>query len=186
MEVNNFCLADEFIKIKNMINTEINRRNYTDLDKLYNKYNSNTTMGKYSIVPKQYEPILTEHIDKIMEPIEAIHSQPTIADDDYIYALKTLEGIITAYQTDERHTGANAIHCQSSCIGMCVGCTSCTSCTGCEGCTSCTGTCSGTCRGCSGCSSCSGTCSGGCSRQCAQPCIGACSSACSGGAAGWD
>lgn len=184
MEINDFCLADDFIKIKGMINNEIDRRNYTDLDKLYNKYNSTTTIGKYTIVPKQHELILQEHIDKITEPINAIHSQPDLPENHYIYALKVLEGIITAYQTDTKDTPAKSIHCQSSCIGMCVGCTSCTSCTSCEGCTSCSG-CSGGCTSCSGCDGCTG-CSGRCGSGCGVLCEGKCDAPCTGVARGWN
>ena len=186
MELHDFCLADDFIRLKGMINDEVDRRKYTDLDKLYNIYNSTTEEGKYSIVPEKYGLILQEHIDKITNPIKAIHSQPDLPTNDYIYALKVLETIITAYQSDERHTSQSAIHCQSNCIGMCVSCTSCSGCEGCQGCTSCT-SCSGSCSGCTGCSgTCSGGCQGRCGGGCGVLCQGECTAPCTGVARGWN
>lgn len=161
---------EHFINLLNQIKAEVSRRSFSELDKLYNKYNSNTSYNFPSNL------IDGKHIDDqdlqtLLTPLQTINknylnisSIDEIIANDFDKIQQSLNYFSTATQT-----GSST--CQSGCMGMCTNnctaCTGCTSCSGCTGgCTSCDGGCSGGCGWCDGgclgnCKGCSGHCTGG-------------------------
>lgn len=182
--------ASDFIKLKNTVDAEINRRSNTK-----SVGNMSSYLQKYTNTPTSKNIINIEHIQKITQELDAItgnNTTPSRGSNILSLTLSTatasvgnLSGIsVTSYNTG----------CKSSCSGLCsTGCYS--SCTGCGN--NCTGSCTGKCKGsctddcssctgsCSGCTSdCSGQCQGNCGDSCDLGCYPSCSYGCYGGCQG--
>ena len=170
--------AQDFIDLKARIKAEMNRRNLTDSMTSYagEAYD-------YSIQPVSGGKILVEHINKIVEPLNAIKPSNFVKQSigDQIKAIEAIDTQLTIHENfplSGTETDCNA-GCSGLCAGACGG--NCTGCTGgCSGCTGCSGTCTNSCTGCTGCSGgcqggCSGSCSGGCSAGCSTTCGKSCS-----------
>lgn len=182
--------ASDFIKLKNTVDAEINRRSNTK-----SVGNMASYLQKYTNTPTSKNIINIEHIQKITQELDAItgnNTTPSRGSNILNLTLSTAiasVGNLSGISATSSNTG-----CKSSCSGLCsTGCYS--SCTGCgNNCTgSCTGNCKGSCTGdCSGCSSscsgcsgdCSGQCQGNCGDSCDQGCYPSCSYGCYGGCQG--
>lgn len=106
-----------------------------------------------------------EHVNKIIEPLNAITSQSYDIQSvgDKIISPNILSTNLAAYEAQPM-TKNGTSSCSASCSGLCV-----SNCW--NACTGCTGSCSGGCQGsCQGCSSCSGSCSGACNSGCWGAC----------------
>lgn len=191
-------LASDFINLKQRVKKEMQRRNLTNPLTTYAG-----TAYDYTTTPAAGNKLLSEHIEKIIVPINAIKSTGFAAQQDglIIKALNAVDVQLSAHETKPLRgsgtdcaagcsglctnacTGTCQDNCTGSCTGSCIG--SCTGgCSGCSGCTNCSGGCSGGCSSCSGCTNCSGCgpCTG-CLGKCTG-CGDACSSCgdlCSGG-----
>lgn len=170
--------------LKERIKIELQRRHY--LNDISNFGNSEYD---FSNKEKKSDFFQTEHINKIVRPMQAIHPLKiglnekydsknkkyiSFTDEDYIPELKTLTAYLAACELEQPICRSAINHCMSACSGMCVtGCAnSCTSCNGCNGC-----------NGCSGCGSCSSSGDSGGSgggSSCAQ-CVAACGNSCTAG-----
>ncbi len=153
--VGNPILASELITIKARVKAEMLRRN---------KVGSLTAYGgsayDYTVTPAAGNPILPEHFNKIITPMNAMVNTglSTVNSGDPIPALDGLVAQLTAAE-GYSITGSST-NCKASCSGLCKG------------------TCQTACgTGCS--SSCKGTCSGGCADNCADGCSKACGGGCS-------
>lgn len=182
--------ASDFIKLKNTVDAEINRRSNTK-----SVGNMASYLQKYTNTPTSKNIINIEHIQKITQELDAItgnNTTPSRGSNILNLTLSTAiasVGNLSGISATSSNTG-----CKSSCSGLCsTGCYS--SCTGCgNNCTgSCTGNCKGSCTGycsgcsgsCSGCSGdCSGQCQGNCGDSCDQDCYPSCSYGCYGGCQG--
>lgn len=182
--------ASDFIKLKNTVDAEINRRSNTK-----SVGNMASYLQKYTNTPTSKNIINIEHIQKITQELDAItgnNTTPSRGSNILNLTLSTAiasVGNLSGISATSSNTG-----CKSSCSGLCsTGCYS--SCTGCgNNCTgSCTGNCKGSCTGdcsgcsgsCSGCSGdCSGQCQGNCGDSCDQGCYPSCSYGCYGGCQG--
>lgn len=164
----NLVLASDFVSLKTRVKAEMNRRCRTGSLTAYAG-----TAYDYTVAPASGGVIRTEHINKLVEPVNAIAASgyTTSSDGDTVVELDTLNTKLAAHESyPMRGSGTD---CASSCSGLCSsGCWN--SCSGCGGgCSySCSGDCDGTCDGCSG--TCSGTCSGSCSGTCTGSCSGGC------------
>ena len=198
LTASNKALAEDFINLKARVKAEMNRRNLTNSLVSYAGADYD-----YSVVPTIGDKLLSEHIEKIIVPINAIASTGFSTEQEglLIKAMDTLDVQLSAHETKPLRgsgtdcaagcsglcTNACTGTCQGSCSGSCTGsCSgSCSGgCSGCSGCTNCSGSCTGSCSGCSGCTNCSGCgpCTG-CLGKCTG-CGNACSSCgdlCSGG-----
>lgn len=175
--VGNPILASELISIKARVKAEMLRRN---------KVGSLTSYGgsayDYTVTPVAGNPILPEHFNKIITPMNAMVNTglSTVNSGDPIPAL---DGLVAQLTVAEGYSiTGKSTNCKASCSGLCVG-TCQTACgNGCS--TSCTGNCSGGCNdacadGCT--SSCGGSCSSGCGTTCNKNCATSCATDCSGG-----
>lgn len=192
MDTAELISVSDFIKLKNTVDAEINRRSNTK-----SVGNMASYLQKYTNTPTSKNIINIEHIQKITQELDAItgnNTTPSRGSNILSLTLSTATasvGNLSGISVTSSNTG-----CKSSCSGLCsTGCYS--SCTGCgNNCTgSCTGdckeSCSGRCSGCSGdCDGCEGTCenqcTGGCGDLCDQNCYPTCSSGCYGGCQGGD
>lgn len=178
--------ASDFIKLKNTVDAEINRRSNTK-----SVGNMASYLQKYTNTPTSKNIINIEHIQKITQELDAItgnNTTPSRGSNILNLTLSTAiasVGNLSGISATSSNTG-----CKSSCSGLCsTGCYS--SCTGCgNNCTgsctgNCKGSCTGDCSGCSGsCSGCSGQCQGNCGDSCDQGCYPSCSYGCYGGCQG--
>lgn len=182
--------ASDFIKLKNTVDAEINRRSNTK-----SVGNMASYLQKYTNTPTSKNIINIEHIQKITQELDAItgnNTTPYRGSNILNLTLSTAiasVGNLSGISATSSNTG-----CKSSCSGLCsTGCYS--SCTGCGN--NCTGSCTDNCKGscisycsdcsgsCSGCSgSCSGQCQGNCGDSCDQGCYPSCSYGCYGGCQG--
>lgn len=175
--VGNPILASELIAIKARVKAEMLRRD---------KVGSLTAYGgsayDYTVTPVSGNPILPEHFNKIIEPMNAMVNTglSTVQSGDPIPAL---DGLVAQLTDAEGYSiTGNSTNCRASCSGLCVG--TCQSACG-NGCSSsCTGNCSGGCAdncadGCS--ETCGGSCSYGCGTTCNKNCATSCATDCSGG-----
>ena len=174
--VGNPILASELISIKARVKAEMLRRD---------RVGSLTSYGgaayDYTVTPVAGNPILPEHFNKIVEPMNAMVNTglSTVNSGDPIPALDGLVAQLTA--AEGYSITGNSTNCKSSCSGLCVG-TCRTACgTGCS--SGCTGTCSGGCNdacadGCT--QSCGGACSHGCGTSCNKGCANTCGNNCGG------
>ena len=162
LNANNKILADDFIELKRRVKNEMTRRKGQDSLTSYAG-----AAYDYTIVPAEGVVTKTEHVNKIITPLNAI--APTGEDlktpGDIMKNIKNLETKLAVHETMSTAAGA-ATDCASSCSGLCR--------TGCfSGCSGCSGTCSGTCTG-----GCKGSCRGSCSCGCADNCNGDCYEVC--------
>lgn len=159
------CISPkEYIELKQMVKNECARRKYTDSVSSYssNKYD-------YSIPPANNGPILKEHYEKIVEPMNAINKNNTpiveslhkIVDDQDILLQKEW---VEKYSNRNIHDNVNTDCHNNSCAGMCFSCTG-----------ECVGTCSGTCT-----KSCRESCNNTCNYDCYGECKGSCDGGCKG------
>lgn len=182
--------ASDFIKLKNTVDAEINRRSNTK-----SVGNMASYLQKYTNTPTSKNIINIEHIQKITQELDAItgnNTTPSRGSNILNLTLSTAiasVGNLSGISATSSNTG-----CKSSCSGLCsTGCYS--SCTGCGN--NCTGSCTGNCKGsctdncgactgdCSGCTGdCSGQCQGNCGDSCDQGCYPSCSYGCYGGCQG--
>lgn len=171
----NVMLASDFIALKARVKAECARRKYVGSVASYAG-----AAYDYTVTPAAGNPILAEHYNKIVTPMNAIMNTgyTTKKAGDVIPALNSLSTMLSKLEAEA--IGGATSSCKSSCTGLCKGAcdTACTGCTG--GCqSSCSSSCSG---GCTGCTSCSGSCSGGCSTDaCRGGCSSSCSTTCRGG-----
>ena len=182
MDTAELISASDFIKLKNTVDAEINRRSNTK-----SVGNMSSYLQKYTNTPTSKNIINIEHIQKITQELDAItgnNTTPSRGSNILSLTLSTATasvGNLSGISVTSSNTG-----CKSSCSGLCsTGCYS--SCTGCgNNCTgSCTGNCKGSCTGdCSGCSGCSGDCSGQCQGNCGDSCDQGCYPSCSYGCYG--
>lgn len=173
---------NDYIQLRNRIKQDIARRTLSDTNTFYNVYNMDLAGNDYSVEPARGKPVLLEHIQKIITPINGINSDlgAEIGSVNVISSsqLQIISEIITTFENDQPQ-GASS--CKTNCIGLCS--TACSgSCKGgCgDGCTSCSGSCKGGCG--DGCTSCTGSCKGGCTGGCYGSCSTACGSSCGSGA----
>lgn len=186
MDTAELISASDFIKLKNTVDAEINRRSNTK-----SVGNMSSYLQKYTNTPTSKNIINIEHIQKITQELDAItgnNTTPSRGSNILSLTLSTATasvGNLSGISVTSSNTG-----CKSSCSGLCsTGCYS--SCTGCgNNCTgsctgNCKGSCTGDCSGCSGsCSGCSGQCQGNCGNSCDQGCYPSCSYGCYGGCQG--
>lgn len=175
--VGNPILASELVAIKARVKAEMLRRN---------KVGSLAAYGgaayDYTVVPAAGNPILPEHFNKIITPMNAMVNTglSTVNSGDPI---PSLEGLVNQLTAAEKYALASkTTNCRSSCSGLCVG--TCYNACGGSCSTSCVGGCSGGCAdACSdGCTaSCGSSCNTHCSQKCTGYCDGTCSDECKGG-----
>ncbi len=175
--------ASQIVSLKAEVKAEMQRRHYTGSVASYGGASYD-----FTVTPAAGQPILTEHGNKIIQPLLAVKAISGLA------AAVQGNPIPAAFDYSGLHTvvtnlAAEAIYgsgssCDASCTGLCEGgCAN--TCVGCTG--SCTGTCYGTCwANCANdCSyTCSNTCSGGCTASCSDNCAGGCTNGCTGGCEG--
>ena len=193
------CLAQEMIDLKARVKAEMQRRNGNGSLVAYAG-----TDYDYTVDPAAGGQMLTEHVNKIVVPMNAITASGMTeqAVGDQAMAMDGIDAKLTVYVAEPAQKNATS-SCSGACSGLCVsscynscggscsvGCGGCdTTCTG--GCkTTCTGecdtTCSGYCRdscngGCSGgCEGCGGTCARTCSVNCFDSCTNTCKNTCEG------
>lgn len=193
------CLAQEMIDLKTRVKAEMQRRKGNGSLVAYAG-----TDYDYTVDPAAGGQMLTEHVNKIVVPMNAITASGMTeqAIGDQAMAMDGIDAKLTVYVAEPAQkngtsscSGACSGLCVSSCYNSCggscsVGCGGCdTTCTG--GCkTTCTGecdtTCNGYCRdscngGCSGgCEGCGGTCARTCSVNCSDGCTKTCKGTCTG------
>lgn len=189
----NQILAADFVALKARVKAEMERRCQEDSLAAYA-----STEYDYTVEPTQGGQALIEHINKVVEPINAISDTGIDSEQVAGAQLKALDDLDTALSAHELiPMKGSGTDCSGGCAGLCSsGCWD--SCSGCGGAcsSSCSGSCSGGCKGCggscssscsggcsSGCSGCSGSCSGGCNTTCSGTCSGSCSG-CSGSCSG--
>ena len=161
-------LAADFNNLKARVKTEMTRRS---------GQNSLTSYAgsqyDYTRTPAKGVQLQTEHINKIIIPMNAIAPSGYNQFDagDQAVSVADLTTRISAHESRSTKEGA-ATDCVGGCNGLCS--------TGCfAGCSGCTGTCNTTCKGeCTG--SCTGTCKLGCTQSCSDDCYGGCSESCEG------
>ena len=184
------CLAQEMIDLKARVKAEMQRRNGNGSLVAYAG-----TDYDYTVDPAAGGQMLTEHVNKIVVPMNAITASGMTeqAVGDQAMAMDGIDAKLTVYVAEPAQKNGTS-SCSGACSGLCV--SSCySSCGGsCSvGCGSCTGGCTGSCGGgdetCStqgGSDGCSGNCGSncktdGCTAYCGMSCWGKCSSNCSGG-----
>lgn len=165
----NICLASEFVALKARVKAECSRRNGSGSIASYAG-----SAYDYTVIPQAGNPVLPEHVNKLVEPLNAIAPTGYEVKKQYdvIPALDALEAFLTA--SENIPLTAAKSNCAASCTGLCAG-TCKGNCSGCSG--SCKGGCSGGCT--SACTGCTGGCKGGCSGTCTGSCRGTCVDGCS-------
>ena len=178
----NPILASEIISIKARVKAEMLRR-----DKIGSLAEYGGSGYDYTVTPAAGNPILPEHFNKIIVPMNAMQDTglTEVASGDPIPALGHLNDLLTA--AEQYPLVSSETNCKASCTGLCTGSCS-TSCgkncsSGCQG--SCDADCADDCytgctKGCGkACSSgCTGFCDDSCGLGCANSCNGNCSSGC--------
>ena len=195
LESKNSVLASDFVDLKARVKAEMARRTY---QQPLNSYAG--TEYDYTTVPAAGGVIKTEHVNKLITPINAIapSGYTEASSGDPVAALKALNDFFASHEGKAFY---NTVDCANGCSGLCRGYCSntCSGCSGCSGCgdscsTSCSGGCSGSCGGAcwrDGCTSnctaacrmdctgsCSGSCSGGCMANCSKTCVTGCTGGC--------
>lgn len=184
------CLAQEMIDLKARVKAEMQRRNGNGSLVAYAG-----TDYDYTVDPAAGGQMLTEHVNKIVVPMNAITASGMTeqAVGDQAMAMDGIDAKLTVYVAEPAQkngtsscSGACSGLCVSSCYSNCGGSCSvgCGSCGGCSG--GCTGDCNETCSNQCGSDGCSGNCGNNCKRDgctayCGMSCWGKCSSNCSGG-----
>ena len=184
------CLAQEMIDLKARVKAEMQRRKGNGSLVAYAG-----TDYDYTVDPAAGGQMLTEHVNKIVVPMNAITASGMTeqAVGDQAMAMDAIDAKLTVYVAEPAQKNATS-SCSGACSGLCV--SSCySSCGGsCSvGCGSCTGGCTGSCGGCDetcstqcGSDGCSGNCGSncktdGCTAYCGMSCWGRCSSNCTDG-----
>lgn len=184
------CLAQEMIDLKARVKAEMQRRKGNGSLVAYAG-----TDYDYIVDPAAGGQMLTEHVNKIVVPMNAITASGMTeqAVGDQAMAMDGIDAKLTVYVAEPAQKNGTS-SCSGACSGLCV--SSCySSCGGsCSvGCGSCTGGCTGSCGGCDetcstqcGSDGCSGNCGSncktdGCTAYCGMSCWGKCSNNCSGG-----
>ena len=184
------CLAQEMIDLKARVKTEMQRRKGNGSLVAYAG-----TDYDYTVDPAAGGQMLTEHVNKIVVPMNAITASGMTeqAVGDQAMAMDGIDAKLTVYVAEPAQkngtsscsgacSGLCVSSCYSSCGGSCsVGCGSCGDCSG-----GCTGDCKETCSNQCGSDGCSGNCGSNCKRDgctayCGMSCWGKCSNNCSGG-----
>ena len=184
------CLAQEMIDLKARVKAEMRRRNGNGSLVAYAG-----TDYDYTVDPAAGGQMLTEHVNKIVVPMNAITASGMTeqAVGDQAMAMDGIDAKLTVYVAEPAQkngtsscSGACSGLCVSSCYSSCGGSCSvgCGSCGGCSG--GCTGDCNETCSNQCGSDGCSGNCGSNCKRDgctayCGMSCWGKCSNNCSGG-----
>ena len=184
------CLAQEMIDLKARVKAEMRRRNGNGSLVAYAG-----TDYDYTVDPAAGGQMLTEHVNKIVVPMNAITASGMTeqAVGDQAMAMDGIDAKLTVYVAEPAQkngtsscSGACSGLCVSSCYSSCGGSCSvgCGSCGGCSG--GCTGDCKETCSNQCGSDGCSGNCGSNCKRDgctayCGMSCWGKCSNNCSGG-----
>lgn len=184
------CLAQEMIDLKARVKAEMQRRKGNGSLVAYAG-----TDYDYTVDPAAGGQMLTEHVNKIVVPMNAITASGMTeqAVGDQAMAMDGIDAKLTVYVAEPAQKNATS-SCSGACSGLCVSsCYSscggscsvgCGSCGGCSG--GCTGDCNETCSNQCGSDGCSGNCGNNCKRDgctayCGMSCWGKCSSNCSGG-----
>ena len=185
------CLAQEMIDLKARVKAEMQRRKGNGSLVAYAG-----TDYDYTVDPAAGGQMLTEHVNKIVVPMNAITASGMTeqAVGDQAMAMDVIDAKLTVYVAEPAQKNATS-SCSGACSGLCVsscysncggscstGCGSCGG--GCSG--GCTGDCNTTCSNQCGSDGCSGNCGSNCKRDgctayCGMSCWGKCSSNCSGG-----
>ena len=184
------CLAQEMIDLKSRVKAEMQRRKGNGSLVAYAG-----TDYDYTVDPAAGVQMLTEHVNKIVVPMNAITASGMTeqAVGDQAMAMDGIDAKLTVYVAEPAQkngtsscsgacSGLCVSSCYSSCGGSCsVGCGSCGDCSG-----GCTGDCKETCSNQCGSDGCSGNCGSNCKRDgctayCGMSCWGKCSNNCSGG-----
>ena len=177
------CLAQEMIDLKSRVKAEMQRRKGNGSLVAYAG-----TDYDYTVDPAAGGQMLTEHVNKIVVPMNAITASGMTeqAVGDQAMAMDVIDAKLTVYVAEPAQQNGTS-SCSGACSGLCVSnCYS--SCGGsCSvGCGECDTTCSGYCRdscngGCSGgCEGCGGTCARTCSVNCFDACTNTCKDKCGG------
>ena len=184
------CLAQEMIDLKARVKAEMQRRKGNGSLVAYAG-----TDYDYTVDPAAGGQMLTEHVNKIVVPMNAITASGMTeqAVGDQAMAMDGIDAKLTVYVAEPAQkngtsscsgacSGLCVSNCYSSCGGSCsVGCGSCGGCS-----SGCTGDCNKTCSNQCGSDGCSGNCGSNCKRDgctayCGMSCWGKCSNNCSGG-----
>ena len=173
LESKNTILASDFVSLKARVKAEMNRRRYVGSLVSYAG-----TAYDYSVIPISGGVISTEHINKLVTPVNAIAASGYTAKNsgDIVQELSVFSTKLKAHESQALY---GATDCASSCSGLCSSACSgtCSGCSGCSGCGGCDTTCSGSCIG--GCEGCGSGCSAGCAPSCAGGCWNdGCTSSC--------
>lgn len=159
--------AADFVSIKARVKAECKRRKYNGSVASYAGASYD-----YTVAPKDGDPPLAEHFNKIIVPLNAIvDTGRTQTSNGYLVrAINDIESKLTTLEAIDATAASSG--CKSSCTGLCQG--TCTT-----GCTGCTGGCSGSCG--TGCANgCSSGCTGGCKNGCKGSCVNGCGEYCEG------
>lgn len=172
------CLAQEMIDIKARVKAEMNRRSRNGSLVAYAG-----TDYDYTVAPEAGGQMLTEHVNKIVVPMNAITASGMEEQvvGDQAMAMDGIDAKLTVYEVEPMQKNATS-SCSGACSGLCVGgCYN--NCSGCG--SSCSYNCSGECNttcstncGVDGCSDCTGSCKGGCYKGCTGSCKGTCNTEC--------
>ena len=172
----NQTLASDFVSLKARVKSEMLRRCHTGSLKGYAG-----TDYEYTVQPEKGGQLLSEHVNKIVVPINAIKPtglEQVVVGDQALSIDYISEQLSNHENYPMRGSGTD---CAGSCSGLCSsGCWN--SCSGCGG--SCSYSCSGGCDDtCSG--GCDGSCGTSCWRDgCTSNCTAACRMDCTGGCSG--
>ena len=184
------CLAQEMIDLKARVKAEMQRRKGNGSLVAYAG-----TDYDYTVDPAAGGQMLTEHVNKIVVPMNAITASGMTeqAVGDQAMAMDGIDAKLTVYVAEPAQkngtsscSGACSGLCVSSCYNSCGGSCS-VGCGSCGGCSSgCTGDCNETCSNQCGSDGCSGNCGSncktdGCTAYCGMSCWGRCSSNCTDG-----
>ena len=184
------CLAQEMIDLKARVKAEMQRRKGNGSLVAYAG-----TDYDYTVDPAAGGQMLTEHVNKIVVPMNAITASGMTeqAVGDQAMAMDVIDAKLTVYVAEPAQKNATS-SCSGACSGLCVSsCYSscggscsvgCGSCGGCSG--GCTGDCNETCSNQCGSDGCSGNCGSncktdGCTAYCGMSCWGKCSRNCTDG-----
>lgn len=164
------CLAQEMIDLKARVKAEMNRRCHNGSLTAYAGADYD-----YTVAPEAGGQMFTEHVNKIVVPMNAITASGMEEQvvGDQAMAMDGIDAKLTVYEAEPMRNNATS-SCSGACSGLCVGrCYN--NCSGCG--SSCSSNCSTNC-GVDGCSNCTGYCKGGCNTTCTGGCKGTCNTEC--------
>ena len=155
------CLAQEMIDLKARVKAEMQRRKGNGSLVAYAG-----TDYDYTVDPAAGGQMLTEHVNKIVVPMNAITASGMEEQvvGDQAMAMDGIDAKLTVYEVEPMQKNGTS-SCSGACSGLCV--------------SNCVSSCGGSCS--TGCGSCGGGCSGGCTGDCKETCSNQCGSdGCSG------